>query len=120
MSLAAGDLIHTIDIERPEKVQDLETGAQTVTWTPVIQNLPCAIKPLSVKDFIQSGALQSNVSVRIVFRYFHGLTNDMRFVGKSGPYIGQVFNPAGFFNDPESGMEYITAPCSTGVNSGDV
>jgi SPP1 family predicted phage head-tail adaptor len=120
MSLAAGDLRHAVTVERPVKTQDSETGEQVVTWVPFFEDLPCSIKPLSVKDFLQSGAVQSNISVRITIRYIAGLTKDMRFVGKSGPYIGEIFNPAGFFNDDESGMEYITAPCSTGVNAGDV
>ena len=120
MSLAAGDLRHTVTIQRPVKTQDATTGAQVVTWENFIADVPCSIKPLSVKDFLQSGAIQADISVRITIRYIAGLTKDMRFVGKSGPYIDTVFNPAGFFNDEESGMEYITAPCSTGVNVGDV
>jgi len=31
-----------------------------------------------------------------------------------------VFNPEGYFEDQESGLEYITAPCSRGVNDGDL
>jgi SPP1 family predicted phage head-tail adaptor len=120
VSISAGDLRHTVKIQRPVKSQDSVTGVQTVTWEDVYDNIPCSIAPLSVKDFLQSGALQADISVRITIRYIAGLTKDMRLVGKSGPYIDDVFNPAGFFNDAESGMEYITAPCSTGVNLGDV
>lgn len=120
MSLSAGDLRHTVKIQKPVKTQDATTGAQTVNWQDVHTDIPCSIKPLSVKDFLQSGALQADISVRIVIRYIAGLKKDMRFVGQSGPYVDEVFNPAGFFNDDQSGMEYITAPCSTGVNEGDV
>lgn len=120
MSLAAGDLRHTVTIQKPVKIQDATTGVQSISWENVHVGVPCAIKPLSVKDFLQSGAVQADISVRIIIRYIDGLTKDMRFVGQSGPYVDQIFNPAGFFNDDQSGMEYITSPCSTGVNEGDV
>ena len=81
--------------------------------------VPCAIEPMSVKDFMQSAAMQSEVSLRITFRHLTGLSKNMRLVGECGCHLGKVYNPAGFLADKDSGVEYITAPCSEGVNEGD-
>lgn len=120
MSLAAGDLRHMIDIQQPTKTQDAVTGEVTVVWDAVHENVYCSIQPLSVKDFIQSAAMQTELTSRVTIRYISGLTKDMRFVGVCGCHVGEIFNPAGFLRDPDSGMEYITSPCSSGINEGDV
>lgn len=119
MSIAAGRLRHRVRIERPVTAQNSQTGAMEVTWETFQDQVPAAIEPLSVKDFIQSAAMQSELSCRIVFRYIAGLTPDMRIIGLNEPYDGTVFNPAGFLGDKDSGLDYITAPCSQGVNQGD-
>jgi SPP1 family predicted phage head-tail adaptor len=119
MSIEAGKLRHQIRIEQPVTVQDATTGETTTTWETFLAGVPCAIEPASVRDFIQSAAMQSDITVRVVFRYFEGVSKDMRFVAESGAYLGTVFNPKGLLRDKESGLEYITAPCSEGVNEGD-
>lgn len=120
MRLKAGRLRHRINIQTFTQAQDPVTGAVTATWATIHENVPCAIEPLSVKDYMQSQAVQSDVKVRVVFRYLPNLEPSMRFVGTSGAYLGEIFNPEGFFEDPESGRSYITAPCSRGVNDGDL
>jgi head-tail adaptor len=117
--IAAGRMTHAVDIERLTHDQDPITGAVTPSWVKVHESVPCAIEPLSVKDMLQSQAIQSEVSVRVVFRYLSGLEDSMRFVGVCGCHSGQVFNPEGYFEDMVSGQEYITAPCSRGINDGD-
>jgi len=117
--IPAGKLIHGIDIERLTQSQDSETGAVTPVWVTVHSDVPCSIEPLSVKDMMQSQAIQSEVSVRVMFRQLPDLESSMRFVGTCGCHIGQVFNPEGYFEDMVSGQTYITAPCSRGINDGD-
>lgn len=112
-------LRHRIDIEAPVRTQDAETGAITTTWKPVHEDVPCTIKPLSVRDFIQSQAIQADVTVRVMFRFLENIDNTMRLRGVCGCHRDKVYNPAGFLEDDKTGREYITAPCSQGVNRGD-
>lgn len=111
---------HRIHIESPVQTQDSVTGEVTVTWSRFIEDVPCAIQPLSARDFIQAQSVQSEVSVRIVFRWLDNLTDTMRFVGACGCHLGKIYNPEGLLEDPESARVYITAPCKEGVNSGDL
>lgn len=120
MNIAAEVRRHRVDIQKPVRTQDPTTGGTSTVWQSLYTDVPCAIKPVSVRDFIQSRALQSDVTVRIIFRYLDGITPDCRLVGKSGSHKGKVFNPSGFLEDPDSGRRYITAPCSEGVNEGDL
>lgn len=120
MSLSSGRLRHRIHIQTFTQSQDPVTGAVTASWSNLYEDVPCAIEPLSVKDYLQSQAIQSDVKVRVVFRHLSGLESSMRFVGACACHDGEVFNPEGYFEDPESGREYITAPCSRGVNDGDL
>jgi len=119
VNLSAGKLRHRVDIQVYSENQDPVTGAVQPVWTDIHYDVPCSIEPLSVKDMMQSQALQSDVSVRVSFRYLNNLTDSMRLVGRCGCHHGQVFNPAGYFEDITSGRSYITAPCSRGVNDGD-
>lgn len=111
-------MIHLVDIEQNTPTQDTTTGILTDSWSAVYQDIFCDISPLSVKDYLQSKAHQSDVSVRIKLPYLTGLSADMRIVGKCGCHSGRIYNPEGFLEDPDTGQEYITAPCSQGVNDG--
>jgi len=117
--ISAGRLIHGVNIQTLSHTQDSETGEVMPVWTTVHADVPCAIEPLSVKDMMQSQALQSEVTVRVVFRFLPDLEDSMRFVGTCGCHVDQVFNPEGYFEDMVSGQTYITAPCSRGINDGD-
>lgn len=111
-------MIHLVDIEERTQTQDSVTGEITETWSALYEDIFCDIAPLSVKDFIQSRAHQSEVTVRIKLPYLTGLDAAMRIVGKCGCHLNKVYNPEGFLEDPVTGQEYITVPCSQGVNSG--
>lgn len=111
--IEAGRFRHRVDFERRIDSQDSETGAVRPIWVSVAQSVPAAIEPLSVREYLAGKALQSEVTTRIVVRYRPGLNAAMRI--KHG---GRVFNPQGFLADKESGLEYLTIPCSEGVNEG--
>ena len=113
MALSAGRLRHRIDIQEQQQVQDPNTGQLIVSWVNVWANVPAAVEPLSVREFIAAKGVQSEVSVRVVIRYREGLNPSMRIVHK-----GRILNPAGFLPDPIYGLEYLTIPCSEGVNDG--
>lgn len=109
----SGSLRHRVNIQVHEDTQDSNTGEMIVGWTNLYTNVPAKIEPLSVREFLQSRADQSQVSARITIRYRAGLDASMRIVHGT-----TIYNPAGFLADPKSGLEYLTIPCSQGVNEG--
>lgn len=84
------------------------------SWADVWTNIPASIEPLSAREFIQSQAEQAQVTARITIRYRDGLVPTMRILHKS-----RIYNPTGFLEDKDSGIEYITIPVSEGVNDGE-
>lgn len=78
-----------------------------VTWANVAVNVAAAIEPLSVRGFIASQQMQSDISACIVIRYRAGLKADMRIVHGT-----RIYQPFGWLPDQDSGLEYLTAPCS--------
>lgn len=112
----AGRLRHRVAIqEYVYQGQDPETGEEIRVWSTVagFESVPCAIEPLSAREFIASQSTQSQIVARIVMRYREGLDASMRIVHK-----GKIYNPQGFLPDIDSGLEYMTVPVSTGVNEG--
>lgn len=112
------EMIHLVNIEQRTDSQDPVTGEVTPAWSALHESVYCDIKPVSVRDYIQSRADQSDISVRIVLPYLPGLNATMRIVGVCGCHSGKIYNPQGFLEDQETGQEYITVPCSQGVNNG--
>lgn len=119
MSLSAGKLRHRVRLERYDEVedsngvvQDPDSGEVLREWT-LVATVWAAIEPLSVREFIQSGAGQSQVSARITLRYRSDLNATWRIV-----HNAKVYNPEGVLADKDSGLEYVTLACSEGVNSG--
>lgn len=100
-----GKYRHRITIQRPHSAQTL-SGETFETWVTVYQDVPAAIEPLSVREFISAQAVQSQVTVRIEIRYLPGLTADMRIL-----HGDKVYNPEGWLADRVSGTQYLTAPC---------
>ena len=114
----SGKLRHIVNIQSLANTQDAVTGEVTQTWTTIHTGVRAGIEPLSAREFIESRTEQSAISARITIRHISGLTAAMRIVGGSGAYSARVFNPQGFLEDKVSGQEYITIPCSEGVNEG--
>lgn len=110
--------IHLVSIQRNAAVQNPQTGAMTDNWVDVYTNIFAAIEPLSVRGYLQSKADQSDVSVRIEIDALPGLDSTMRIVGVCGCHVGKIYNPVGILEDMLTGQEYLTIPCSQGVNQG--
>lgn len=108
-TLKAGRLRHRVMIQQQVESQDPVSGEAVFIWQtlPGMDSVPCAIEPLSVREFIAAKALQSEVSARIVLRYRDGLNAKLRIVHGS-----KLYDPAGFLPDPDSGIEYLTSPVS--------
>jgi SPP1 family predicted phage head-tail adaptor len=118
MPIAAGRLRHRVRIEECVGVQNAQTLEITPTWQTVADQVPAAIEPLSVREFIAAQAMNAQLTARIVIRYRAGLNASMRIVGLCRCHQGRIFDPAGFFADADSGLEYLTAPVTEGVNAG--
>jgi SPP1 family predicted phage head-tail adaptor len=124
VSLEAGRLRHRIRIEQLQNLpdshgddyQDPETGETRQEWVEVA-TVWAAIEPLSAREFIAAQATQSQITARIVIRYRDGMDGSMRLVHVRTGRADTVYNPHGFQADVESGLEYLTAPCSTGVST---
>lgn len=111
--MRAGLLRHRVEIQRPDYVQDQETGEMIKTWVTVWAKVPCSIEPLSAREFIAASATQSAVSARIVIRYRAGVDATMRIL-----HLDKIYNIEGVLADKESGRDYLTLPCSEGVSDG--
>lgn len=119
MALAAGRLRHRVTIQKPKQIQDATTGNMRTLWQDVATDVDAEIVLPSVRERVAAKQMQSEASGKITIRYRPGMSATMRLIGLSGPYKGMIFNPEGWSPDPESGLEFLTAPCSQGVNDGD-
>lgn len=125
MSLQAGRLRHRIRIEKldyvrdseGEAIQDPATGEVLREWGEVA-TVWAAIEPLSAKEFLQSAATQTRADARIVIRQRDDVDAAMRLVHLRLNKPDVIYNPHSFLEDKESGLEYMTAPCSRGVGEG--
>jgi SPP1 family predicted phage head-tail adaptor len=109
----AGRLRHRVTVEAPTEVQDPETGAITVVWSPLWSNVAAEIAPRSGREFLAAQQLQAEVNTLITLRWRAGLTAKHRIV-----HGETIYNPAAILTDPDSGIEYLVAACSTGTNEG--
>lgn len=110
--MQAGKLRHRVQLQMKEKVQDPVTGAIESVWQDV-STLWAQVAPLSVREFIAAQAEQGEVTTRITIRYRADITRQHRLV-----YRGKIYNIEGVLPDQKSGREYLTLPCSEGVNDG--
>lgn len=125
MSLEAGRLSRRIRIEKydylrdsqGEVIQDPQTGEVPQVWVDVAE-VWAAIEPVSAREFIQSAATQSQVTARITIRQRDDLLPSMRLVHVRYGRPNVIYNPHAFLEDKESGLEYMTIPCSRGVGEG--
>ena len=124
MTIEAGRLRHRVRIEHltylldshGDQYQDPDTGESRPEWVEV-DTVWAAIEPLSAREFIAAQSTQSQITARIVIRYRDGLDASMRLVHVRTGRPDVVYNPAAFLPDVDSGLEYLTAPCSTGVST---
>jgi SPP1 family predicted phage head-tail adaptor len=111
VTLAAGRLRHRIRIDE-QVVHVNSSGEQDVAWEEVA-TVWAAIEPLSARESLLAEQVQSKVNARIVIRARDDIRASMRAVHGS-----TVYNIEGVIRDPDSGLEWLTLPCSTGVSEG--
>lgn len=115
LNAGAGRLRDRIRIDVPVRVRDSSTAGWVNQWQTVHPIVPADIQPLSVRDFIESGARQAEVTARIKMRYVPGINATMRAVNL---LTGEVYEIIAPLADPDSGREYITLAVKEGVNDG--
>lgn len=111
MSYPAGNLRHRVTIQQQVETRN-EFGEIAVSWQD-FATVWAAIEPLSAREFVQSQAMQSQVTTRIVIRSIAGLTPKMRISAS-----GKLYDIAGALPDKWSGLEYVTLPCTDGTSDG--
>ena len=111
-----------MDFQKQVPQQDSESGDVTLVWLDLFTDVPAAIEPLSAREFIAAAAVQSEITTRIVVRQRRGinpLEPKQRIVHgvKCCKFLGrEIYNPAGMLRDKDSGWDYLTIPCSKGVD----
>lgn len=113
----AGRLRHRVQFERPVTELDSD-GAQVETWLDAFPELDGAgvfaeITPLSGRELIAAQAVQSKVTTRLRVRYRPGYAAAWR-----ATHRGTVYNIEGVIPDADSGFQFVTLLCSSGVNQG--
>lgn len=109
--IAAGRLRHQVVIEQQVTAIN-SSGEQDVDWE-TFATVWAEVAPLSARESILSEQAQSKVSARITIRALDGVAASMRVVHGS-----TIYNIEGVIPDPQSGVEWMTLTCSTGLNSG--
>lgn len=110
--MQAGKLNRRVMLQKPVKTQSPVTGEVTSGWADVIE-LWASVVDLSARDFVAARAAQSEVTTRITIRWRDDVTDKHRIVHR-----GRIYNIHGVLEDDKSGREYLTLPCSRGVNDG--
>ncbi len=118
MSLPAGKLRHRVKLESPTYSQNTTTGEMTPSWTDE-GTVSASIEPSSAREFIAAQAAQSQIDTRIVIRYRDDVAANWRATHMVNGAPWAYYNIHGVLSDKESGREYLTLPCSTGVNTGE-
>lgn len=105
------NLRHRIIIQQAVETQSSVDGSISVAWQEVAK-LWCAIEPISAREFIASQVENSKITTRITIRYRSGITAKMRAYHEAK---NMYYNIEGVLADKDSGLDYLTLPCSTGV-----
>ena len=109
--IASRRLRHRVRIERPEESQNPETGASEIVWALYGYRWAEYVAS-SLREFIAASAYQSEVKGRFVFRADPGIEAGMRVLHGNPAHLYAVL---GVLPDPDSGLEYVTAPVTAGV-----
>jgi len=110
--MQAGRLRHRVILQRSVKDQSPVTGGITESWVD-IAIIRAEVAPSSAREFVAAMATQSEVTTRITIRYRSAISSLDRIL-----FRGKIYNIEGVLPDPVSGREYLTLPCSEGVNNG--
>ncbi|UIZ74512.1 phage head closure protein [Raoultella ornithinolytica] len=114
--MQVGKLRHRVIPQKFVSVQDPQTGEVTKNWVNLVQSTAdngiwAEVYPLSAREFTSAQATQNEITTRITIRRRADITAQCRIL-----YRGNIYNIEGVLPDPRSGREYLTLPCSEGLN----
>lgn len=109
--IQAGKLRHRVVIQKQAESQNQSDGSIIIEWVDVAK-VWCAIEPLSAREFVAAQAEASKITTRITVRYRPDVTAKMRLYHAAKD---MYYNIEGVLSDKDSGLEYLTLPCSEGV-----
>lgn len=107
--ISAGNLRHIVKIQQVVETQS-SSGAVESVWQDLYTRVYASIDPVSVREFLAAASTESQVTARITIRYKKNIVAKMRIVHGS-----TVYQIEGVQADIDSGIEYLTLACSTGV-----
>lgn len=110
--LNSGELRHIIKIQKQDNERGPD-GSIQLAWQDVFTKVYASVEPLSGRELMLNGQVDSEISVRFRIRYRDGVNTKQRVVFKS-----KVFDIKSVINDNASGIEWITLQCSEGLNDG--
>lgn len=110
--MKSGRLRHRVLIEQATHVQDVATGADEVSWTTFLSNVPAEVLTGPGREFDSADAKQAETAARITLRWFPGLDYTMRVV-----WEGDVYDITSIDTDPTGRIEYRLR-LATGTNQG--
>ena len=116
--MEAGEFRHRVSLQKPEYVQDPETGENVLTWVAV-QTVWAKIAPLRAREFIASQATQSEVTTEVFIRFRSDIQPTWRGVHMVNGVPATVYNIHGVMQDRNTGREYLRLMCASGVNGGE-
>lgn len=116
--MQAGKLSHRICPQKRVSSQNAETGEVVTEWINIASSTSdgCIwgeVTAVSARDFVAAQAFQNAVTARIKIRFRDDITAKCRIL-----FRGKIYNIEGVLPDPDSGLEYLTLPCSEGTNDG--
>lgn len=109
--LRAGNLRHRVAIE--QQVTETDSSGAVETFWEYVTTVWASIDDVSGRELLLAEQVQSGVSTRIVTRFRPEIEASMRV-----KHNGVIYNIEAIISDPDSGREYLTLQCSTGLNDG--
>jgi len=110
--MRAGKFRHRVRLEQMQASRDAVTGDVVEVWAVYADRVPAEVVPLSGREFIQSGAEQSELSARATIRMDAGIHTAMRLIHEGRPYRITAVLPDPTFR------RHATLMLATGVNDG--
>ncbi len=116
MSLSVGKLRHRVRVEQQVQVRN-SFGETSVEWEE-LGTFWAQIRPMSSREMMIAQQIQSKVDTVIVMRFNAAVNASMRGVHVVNGQDGTIYNFSAPIRDPESGLEWMTIPSTSGINVG--
>ena len=110
--LDAGRLRHVIRIEEQVQIRD-EYGGIKIEWREKYNKIYASVEPLSMREAYINNSTQNSITTRIIIRYKDDILPSQRVI-----FRNNIYNIESVIPDNNSGLEWLTLTCSSGLNEG--